>query len=477
MLSIRSRPSSTAGVSSTSTNTVSPVSAAAVQLMYGPTGEQGPRGDTGYRGEPGMTGPTGPTGAVVVNPPNFAQMRCTKTYISAMTQPGAAASGASRAIASVTVTTVGRPVLVLCSGEAIPKTEGGRCWLQLFRNGEAIGNNVKIESAFDRHIVPFVLHYIDPLSWPTTCEYVLRASNLSSDFEFGTVDGPVLIAYELGSVEGPTGARGEIGHTGVTGADGPSGPTGGPGIQGYTGDTGPTGPYGRTGPRGLQGPPGPTGGFGGCGPTGPAGPTGPPGVTTGYTGSTGACGIGRMEWIYGGIVLNSTTSMTPSFGRGASSANRVGMRRVGMDATQVEYRIGWVSNLGMTTGSGDYLLKLPPGMTFPADTTFYTNEAPITAGTVLGSSYIAASIIPCTGGGGSGMIQCGSGAYSRVLYIVPYNAMFFRVLLDKNDVVPVSPLNFWGASWYGLADSTTTSGGGLLILSFTVFDAQFHSSI
>lgn len=104
--------------------------------------------------------------------------------------------------------------------------------------------------------------------------------------------------YDLGSVIGPTGPKGNTGPAGPTGVKGDTGPRGATGDKGDTGPKGETGPAGPTGPqgpigtkgdtgaRGNTGPTGPRGDKGDTGSTGPMGPTGP----TGPKGDTGPAG-------------------------------------------------------------------------------------------------------------------------------------------------------------------------------------------
>lgn len=85
--------------------------------------------------------------------------------------------------------------------------------------------------------------------------------------------------YDLGSVIGPTGPKGNTGPAGPTGVKGDTGPRGATGDKGDTGPKGETGPAGPTGPQGPIGPKGDTGARGNTGPTGPKGDTGPAGPT------------------------------------------------------------------------------------------------------------------------------------------------------------------------------------------------------
>lgn len=87
--------------------------------------------------------------------------------------------------------------------------------------------------------------------------------------------------HKSGSIEGPTGPKGDTGLTGPKGDKGDTGLTGPKGEQGMIGPTGPKGDKGDTGltgPKGEQGiigPTGPKGEQGEIGPTGPKGTLGP----------------------------------------------------------------------------------------------------------------------------------------------------------------------------------------------------------
>ena len=160
----------------------------------------------------------------------------------------------------------------------------------------------------------------------TTCDAIL--SEVVKDvllLEATGVTGPT------GSSGGGTGATGPTGPIGATGTQGTeTGPTGATGIS-LTGATGPTGvtgicftgPTGATGLEGTgaTGATGPAGVASNTGPTGPTGasqtgatgPTGPGGGGgTGGTGPTGPSGPAGNPVISSGIILLSSTNVTPA---------------------------------------------------------------------------------------------------------------------------------------------------------------------
>ena len=111
-----------------------------------------------------------------------------------------------------------------------------------------------------------------------------------------------MVEYDLGSVIGPKGEKGDIGPQGPQGLKGDKGDTGdiGPqGPKGDKGDTGPQGPQGEKGDTGAQGPQGEKGDTGAqglkgdkgdTGSQGPKGDTGPAGPK-GDTGDIGPQGL------------------------------------------------------------------------------------------------------------------------------------------------------------------------------------------
>jgi hypothetical protein len=95
----------------------------------------------------------------------------------------------------------------------------------------------------------------------------------------------VPVPSSMGTINVPTGAKGDKGDTGPAGPAGPQGTSGAdstvPGPQGPKGDTGATGATGLQGPAGADSTvPGPTG------PQGPQGPQGNPTVINGKSGAT-----------------------------------------------------------------------------------------------------------------------------------------------------------------------------------------------
>ena len=102
-------------------------------------------------------------------------------------------------IVSQTITTSGRPVQIIASGDANPvSTGGGWCILQLYRDGTAIGKKLQAESSGSNENIPYCLNFIDN---PTagTYTYSVKVVNTPSTFDFGEADGNQITLLELGA--------------------------------------------------------------------------------------------------------------------------------------------------------------------------------------------------------------------------------------------------------------------------------------
>jgi len=106
-------------------------------------------------------------------------------------------SGNTGTIVSVSITINNHPVLVTVTGDANNLTAGGWCHLQLYRDGNPIGNIVQCESSGSNENVPYSISYVDEPG-TGTFNYTLEAVAVNgSDFVFGEADGPVISAIEL----------------------------------------------------------------------------------------------------------------------------------------------------------------------------------------------------------------------------------------------------------------------------------------
>ena len=103
-------------------------------------------------------------------------------------------------IVSQSITTSGRPIQIIASGDANPQNVGGWCQLQLYRDGTPIGKKLQAESSASNENIPFCLNYIDnPTSGTYT--YSVRITSIPSgySFQFGEADGNQITLLELGA--------------------------------------------------------------------------------------------------------------------------------------------------------------------------------------------------------------------------------------------------------------------------------------
>ncbi len=100
-------------------------------------------------------------------------------------------------VVSTTVTTIGNPVFVICSGDIENATAGAWCRFQLYRGSTTIGNSSWTEHSAGSENNPFSISAIDAPA-AGTYTYSLRVIAISGGaFNFGEIDGPVLSATEM----------------------------------------------------------------------------------------------------------------------------------------------------------------------------------------------------------------------------------------------------------------------------------------
>ena len=102
-------------------------------------------------------------------------------------------------ILSQSITTSGRPIQIIATGDANPQGNGAWVQIQLFRDGVAIGKKVQAESSASNENVPYCLNFIDT---PTagTYTYSVRVTAIGgASFQFGEADGNQLTLIELGA--------------------------------------------------------------------------------------------------------------------------------------------------------------------------------------------------------------------------------------------------------------------------------------
>ena len=237
----------------------------------------------------GATGPTGVTGPAAINaPPNFTMSE--QVSIGPYTQ-GTSDYTLWTQLNVVSITTTGQPVRFSSFGDAVVEQSSQQTWyvdaaLFRFNEGMSPGNNSNFIYNYTNPPTSGNLKALGPLivlegemninetfsmtiidTPPAgTWEYILGMNliNIGNGIKIGEKQSPLLIAEELNSALGPTGAHGSSSNTGSTGPTGPAG-IGLIGLEGPRGHTGPAG-------IGLVGLDGPTGaqGMSITGPTGPS---------------------------------------------------------------------------------------------------------------------------------------------------------------------------------------------------------------
>lgn len=103
-------------------------------------------------------------------------------------------------VASITITTSGKPVLLAVSGDNNPLGGSSWCYVMIFRNGSAVGKRVICESPSSSSNVPFALTHIDMPS-AGTYTYTVAVSVCGGYpiifGETGDVQAPTITAVEL----------------------------------------------------------------------------------------------------------------------------------------------------------------------------------------------------------------------------------------------------------------------------------------
>jgi len=191
----------------------------------------GPVGPTGATGFTGPTGPTGPMGTATEM--NYAQTKATQ-------QANVTTNGSI--IVSASITTTGKAVQVMVTGDVENTAAGGWTKIALFRDSTQVGNAVHTEGSNASENNPYALTVIDT---PTAGTYtyalkIVNNANAGGTFNWGESEGPVLTVIELAGTRGEDGADGLRGDDStVPGPTGPTGPTGATGVAGlgYAGIT------------------------------------------------------------------------------------------------------------------------------------------------------------------------------------------------------------------------------------------------
>jgi hypothetical protein len=101
-------------------------------------------------------------------------------------------------IISGSITTTGNPVQIMVTGDANPIGGAGWCRLQIFRDGNGIGNIIQVENSSNLN-VPYCLNVIDTPSAGTYTYSMRTVDSMSGTFDFGEFSGPLLTVVELKS--------------------------------------------------------------------------------------------------------------------------------------------------------------------------------------------------------------------------------------------------------------------------------------
>lgn len=148
-----------------------------------------------------------------------------------------------------------------------------------------------------------------------------------------------------------------------------------------------------------------------------------------------------------GMISITATTTSPTISN--TTMNQVSYQQIG-DKYNLSYRLGW--GTGSTSGSGEYLVSLPSGLTFNTNTGYN----PVYTGVVWSPSVSAMApyMIPSSGG----IVQ--SSSWNGTCYILPYDSTRFRVLVDNN---LSGGLQQWSNSWYSMITD------GALMLDFEIW--------
>lgn len=142
-------------------------------------------------------------------------------------------------IASLDITTTGKPVQISVTGEGANNQPGSWVRLNIFRDDQPIGNEIQIEASAVSENVPYAINVIDEVGSGLHTYQAVITNMSAGTWSFGEASGPILNAVELTGFKGDTGLQGEQGIQGIQGVEGPQGPTGPQGPAGEGGESGP----------------------------------------------------------------------------------------------------------------------------------------------------------------------------------------------------------------------------------------------
>jgi len=102
-------------------------------------------------------------------------------------------------VVSQAITTSGRPIQIIATGDANPAQNGAWVQLQLYRDGTAIGKKIQAESSALNENIPYCLNYIDAPTAGTYTYSVKIVGGGAGGFAFGEADGNQITLLELGA--------------------------------------------------------------------------------------------------------------------------------------------------------------------------------------------------------------------------------------------------------------------------------------
>jgi hypothetical protein len=156
-------------------------------------------------------------------------------------------------------------------------------------------------------------------------------------------------------------------------------------------------------------------------------------TVTGNISATGSI-LATPDWTSAGAITLTATTTNPT--KGTTTSDNISYRQLG--AKQWEVVMTYIQTVANgTSGSGDYLVTLPNGLSF--DTTLPSQQ--ITTTNIGTNTYVLMSyIIPS----GSGLIN--NGTLGGQVYPLVYNATKFRILTTSYG----SSIQCWGSGYYSL---------------------------
>lgn len=102
-------------------------------------------------------------------------------------------------IVSQSITSSGRPIQIIATGDANPQANGAWVQLQIYRDGTAIGKKIQAESSSSNENVPYCLNFIDNPA-VGTYNYSVRITAIGGgSFQFGEADSNQITLLELGA--------------------------------------------------------------------------------------------------------------------------------------------------------------------------------------------------------------------------------------------------------------------------------------